>query len=174
MILVISSSLNPSSNSRILAREAFRVLEADGTPAEFLDLRGLPLPLCDGGPAYGHANVATAKKLIHEATGIIVAVPIYNFMVNAAVKNLVEMTGEAWEGKVVGFLCAAGGRSSYMAVMSLANGLMLDYRSLVVPRFVYASGEAFEGESLSDPETVGRVAEVARMTVKLAKALQPA
>jgi FMN reductase len=174
MILVISSSLNSSSNSRILARETFRVLERDGIPATFLDLRELPLPFCDGGPAYTHTNVASAKKLIHDATGIIVAVPIYNFMVNAAVKNLVEMTGEAWEGKVVGFLCAAGGRSSYMSVMSFANGLMLDYRTLIVPRFVYASGDAFEGDTISDPETVGRVAEVARMTVKLGRALQAA
>jgi FMN reductase len=37
--------------------------------------------------------------------------------------------------KVVGFLCAAGGKSSYMSVMRLANSLMLDFRCLIIPHF---------------------------------------
>jgi len=55
----------------------------------------------------------------------------------------VELTGDAWEGKIVGFLCAAGGDSSYMAPMSFANSLMLDFRCLIIPRFVYATSEDF-------------------------------
>ena len=46
------------------------------------------------------------------------------------------MAGRAFTGKPVGFVCAAGGRSSYMAVLGLANSLMLDFRCLIVPRFV--------------------------------------
>ena len=74
------------------------------------------------------------------ARAVIVAAPVYNYDVNAAAKNLVEMTGSAWEGKVVGFIAAAGGRSSYMSVMGLANSLMLDFRCWIAPRFVYATG----------------------------------
>ena len=47
--------------------------------------------------------------MIEAARVIIVATPIYNYDANAAAKNLVELTGSAWEDKTVGFLCAAGG-----------------------------------------------------------------
>ncbi len=85
--------------------------------SQLLDLRQVELPFCDADAAYGHPNVEAAQSLLNSARVIIVATPIYNFDVNAAAKNLVELTGDAWENKVVGFLCAAGGSSSYMSVM---------------------------------------------------------
>src|SRR6185369_16964444 len=149
--LVISSSLNPGSNSRLLAKAATESLSKKAD-AELLDLRDYPLPLCDGGEAYGDANVRILSEKIKNADGILVAVPIYNWDVSAAAKNLVELTGKAWENKTVGFLCAAGGKFSYMSVMSFANSLMLDFRCLIVPRFVYADGSQFSAEEISDPQ----------------------
>src|SRR5690606_12078270 len=70
-LLIISSSLNPVSHSRFLAEEAARVLAADGTPAVRLDLRDLPLPICDGDAAYGHPNVARARDLVRAADGLL-------------------------------------------------------------------------------------------------------
>jgi len=170
-LLVISASLNPGSNSRLLAGEARRVLEADGVTAPLLDLRELPLPLCDGDAAYDHPNVARARELIAGAAGVLAATPVYNYDANAALKNLVELTGPAWENKAVGFLCAAGGDSSYMSIMALATSLMLDFRCVIVPRFVYATDAAFADGALRDPEIVERVAACARATVRLAGAL---
>jgi NAD(P)H-dependent FMN reductase len=174
MILVISASLNSDSNSRILAQEALLVLAQDGHAAQLLDLREHPLPLCDGGPAYGHPSVASVRTLVAQADAIIVATPIYNYDGTAALKNLIELTGRAWENKVVGFLCAAGGKSSYMSIMPLANSLMLDFRTIIVPRFVYATGEAFTDGKLVDPEQIRRVAELARKTARLSEALKAA
>lgn len=174
MIVIVSSSLNSDSNSRILALEARRVLEQDGHAVTLLDLREYPLPLCDGGSAYGHPNVATVDALLKAASAIIVATPIYNYDGTAAVKNLIELTGKAWENKVVAFLCAAGGMSSYMSIMSFANSLMLDFRSVIVPRFVYATGDEFSNGRLTDPDQLRRVADLARTTARLATLLQAA
>jgi NAD(P)H-dependent FMN reductase len=171
-LLVISASLNPESNSRLLAREAERVLRSDGAAVDFLDLRDLPLPLCDGDKAYEQPNVIRADQLIAHASGIIVATPIYNYDANAAAKNLVEVTGDAWENKVVAFLCSAGGQGSYMSIMGLANSLMLDFRCLIVPRFVYATGAAFSTDAVTDSKIAARVAACARMTAKLAAAMK--
>jgi len=171
-LLIISSSLNADSNSRILAREAEQVLGRDGHAVTFLDLRDLPLPLCDGEKAYDDPNVLRADAFVAAADGILIATPIYNYGANAAAKNLVELTGDAWENKVVGFLCAAGGHGSFMSIMGLANSLMLDFRCLIVPRFVYAMGAAFSDGKISDIAITGRVAECARMTAKLAAALK--
>jgi len=174
MILIVSSSLNADSNSRLLALEAQRVFAAEGQPVTLLDLRDHPLPLCDGGPSYGHPNVARVGELLRAADAIVVATPIYNYDSTAAVKNLIELTGDAWEGKVVAFLCAAGGLNSYMSIMSLANSLMLDFRSVIVPRFVYATGEAFAEGRIKDGDVARRVADLARATARLGTALKAA
>ncbi len=172
-LLLVSASLNADSNSRLLAREAERVLSADQHNVTWLDLRDLPLPLCDGDKAYNDPNVLQADKLIAGAEGILIAAPIYNYDANAATKNLIELTGDAWENKVVGFLCAAGGVGSYMSIMALANSLMLDFRCVIVPRFVYALGAAFADDQIVDSEIVARVAECARATAQFAAALKP-
>jgi FMN reductase len=174
MILVFSSSLRSESNSRVLAREAQRILEQDGRAVEFLDLRDHPLPICDGGPSYDHPSVAHIGGLLGRASAVLVAIPVYNYAANAAVKNLIELTGSGWEDKAVGFLCAAGGMGSYMSVMSLANSLMLDFRCVIVPRFVYATGEAFAGGRITSRELSDRVAELARATDRLGGFLESA
>src|SRR5213075_2669576 len=110
------------------------------------------------------------SKLIKAADGILLATPVYNYDVSATAKNLIELTGSAWEEKVVGFLCAAGGMSSYMSVMAYANSLMLDFRT-IIPRFVYASGDVFEGDTI-DGEVVRRIEQVADELVRFTKALR--
>ena len=167
MILIISSSLRSESCSRLLAQEAQRVLEQERHTVALLDLRDTPLPLCDGGSAYQHPNVARVGELLAQADAVLVATPIYNYDANAAVKNLIELTGSGWEDKVVGFLCAAGGTASYMSIMSLANSLMLDFRSVIVPRFVYATSDAFADGRIVDEEVSQRVAELALAAVRL-------
>lgn len=167
-LLIISASLNPGSKSRLLADAASTALTASGIDHEDLDLKDLPLPLCDGGAAYGDPNVAKASELISRADGIIVASPIYNYDVNAAFKNLVELTGKgAWEDKTVGFLNAAGGHSSYMSIMAMANSLMLDFRCVIVPRFVYATPGDFADGEISNPQIIERAAACAKATAEL-------
>ena len=171
-LLIVSASLNSDSNSRILARECEKVLRGDGHEVTMLDLRDLALPFCDGEKAYEHPDVLRADQLIAEASGIIVATPIYNYDANAVVKNLLELTGDAWENKVVAFLCSAGGQGSYMSIMGLANSLMLDFRCVIVPRFVYALGAAFANDAITDTKIAARVAECARATAHFAAALK--
>ncbi len=169
MILILSTSLNPDSKSRLLAHETARVLAADGVAVEVLDLRDHPLPFCDGGSAYAHPEVARVQARLAAADAFIVATPIYNYDGNAALKNVIELTGSAWENKTVAFLCAAGGKSSYMSVMALANSLMLDFRCLIVPRFVYAEADDFADGRVGNPEQVRRIEQLARTTVRLTK-----
>jgi NAD(P)H-dependent FMN reductase len=167
-ILVVSCSLNPESNSRILARTAHEVLKAQRNAASWLDLKDTRLPMCDGDATYGDPAVAKATQQISEASAVIMGVPIYNYDVSATAKNLVELTGKAWENKTVAFLCAAGGQGSYMSVMAFANSLMLDFRCLIVPRFVYATGDAFDRDKLADNEVRKRIEDLVTTTLNLA------
>ncbi|MEO2044763.1 MAG: NAD(P)H-dependent oxidoreductase [Nitrospinaceae bacterium] len=169
--LIVACSLNPESRSLVLARQAEEALRSAGATVNFINLKTTPLPLCDGDSVYARPEVQSIAKQIQKAEGILLSVPIYNYDVNAATKNLVELTGKAWEDKVVGFLCAAGGQGSYMSVMSLANSLMLDFRCLIIPRFVYFTGEAFEEGKVTDQKVEGRVSELAKELYHICTAL---
>ena len=170
--LVVSTSGNPDSNSRRMGQIAFRHLEKAKVPCEWLGISELDLPLCDADACYTQPGSLRVSKAIEAADGILLATPVYNYDVSAAAKNLVELTGSAWEDKVVGFLCAAGGMNSYMSVMAFANSLMLDFRSVIIPRFVYATGRAFEGDDLKDKEVGERIAELANELVRFTEGLR--
>jgi len=171
---VISCSLNPASKSRVLAKAAADEFEKSGSVADFVDLSEIALPMCDGGAAYGDANVIALKERLREVDGFVVGTPIYNFDANAAGKNMIEMMGrDVWTEKVVGFLCAAGGGSSYMSIMAMASSLMLDFRTVVVPRFVYATGTDFGEDGVIQAEAVAeRVSELTREVIRFAVGLR--
>ena len=135
--LVVSTSGNPDSNSRRMGRVAFGHLQKAGVECEWLDISEMGLPLCDGDTCYAQPAAQKLSQAIQAADGILVATPVYNYDVNAAAKNMVELTGSSWEDKVVGFLCAAGGMNSYMSVMAFANSLMLDFRCVIIPRALW-------------------------------------
>jgi FMN reductase len=84
-------------------------------------------------------------------------VPIYNYNVAATSKNFLELTGKAWSQKVVGIMAAAGGDLSYLAVMPIMTSLMIDYRCIMVPRYVYATGAAFTDDALTDEKILERM-----------------
>ena len=155
-----------------MARRAFKHLEKSKAECTWLDISELGLPLCDADACYTQPAAQKVGKAVKAADGILLATPVYNYDVSAAAKNLVELTGSAWEEKVVGFLCAAGGMSSYMSVMAFANSLMLDFRSVIIPRFVYATGRAFDGDDLKDTEVGERIDELADELIRFTKALR--
>ena len=96
--------------------------------------------------------------MVGKATHILFAAPVYNWDVNAAAKNVMEwLSTRELGGKTVGFLCASGGQSSYMAPLSFANSLMLDFRCWIVPRFVYAVGSDFSGDAVTSPKVKERI-----------------
>lgn len=168
---IIRCSLSPTSRSDLLAGAALEAGRRQELPLDAFSLKDHPLPFCDGGAAYGTAGVSAVKERVAAAHGLLLSVPIYNYSVNAAAKNLLEMTGDAWTGKVVGFLCAAGGSGSYMSVMPFANSLMLDYRTVIVPRFVYATRADFDAEGRPDEAIRERIAELVSTWAGMTQAL---
>lgn len=180
-ITIISCSLHPQSRSYVLAQQIASQLQSvevqtHNLTVGFHDLRDYSLDFCDGKAAYNTPDAQRIKGIISDSTALLLAMPVYNFDVNAAAKNLLELGLKAWNNKLVGFLCAAGGRNSYMSVLGIANSLMLDFRCLIIPRFVYATGSDF-GDDRQETmyiasETVReRITELAATTVTLATAL---
>ena len=172
MFVVFSCSLNPDSRSRILAESAAELIRSAEREVELIDLSEYDLPLCDGGASYGHEHVQKLGKLVADAEGILLSSPVYNYDINAAAKNLVELTGQNWREKVVGFLCAAGGQGSYMSLMPIANSLMLDFRCLILPKFVYSIENHFRAGELTEPIIQERIEELTKTLIRISDALR--
>ena len=157
-LAIIATSLDPDSRSQLLARAAFEAAERREIPATLIDLREFDIPLCGTAAGWESVDAERIRKILKPASHIVFAVAIYNFDVNAAAKNIVELMGsDVFEDKTIGFICAAGGRSSYMSVLAFANSLMLDFRCWIAPRFVYATGDDFDEDAIKNPEIAKRI-----------------
>jgi FMN reductase len=138
---------------------------------EFFDLQENPLPMCDGDECYDLPEVLTFREKVENADGIIMAIPVYNFNVSSGAKNIVELGGRMLYDKTFGFICAAGAKSSYMSVMSLANSLMIDFRCYIIPKFVYATKHDFENEKIINKDIEDRIEELGNELIRVSKAL---
>ena len=143
----------------------------DNEEVEFFDLQENPLPMCDGDKCYDLPEVIDFRKKIDKASGIIMAIPIYNFNVSSGAKNIVELGGKKLYDKNFGFLCAAGGKNSYMSVMGLANSLMIDYRCYILPKFVHALKKDFDKIKVIDSDIKERIEELGKEMIRITKAL---
>lgn len=168
--LVISCSLSESSRSRVLSKAVFDCLSRARVDVDWVDARDLNLPFCDGAEAFNHPSVAPLARKILEARCVILGVPIYNYSMSGFAKNLLELTGDAWHHKIVGFLCAAGGHRSYMSIMSLANSLMLEFECVIIPRYVYGSKLDFENGQIKDDDLEARIESLATTAIRFSQA----
>jgi FMN reductase len=156
-VAIIATSLNPKSKSQILAGKLETYLKDQGVSVETVDLRKHDLPLAGSPGCWEHPDLEHINGVIGRATHIVFAVPVYCYDVNAAAKNVIELMGRSFTEKVVGFICSAGGPGSYMSVMGMANHLMLDFRSVIVPRFFYTSGADWTEEGELNAELEDRI-----------------
>jgi FMN reductase len=72
----------------------------------------------------------------------------------------------------VGFLAAAGGRASYMSLSGLTLSLMLDFRTFVLPRFVFVTDEDFSEDGAVSDEVSERLDEITTELVRVTTALR--
>ena len=138
--------------------------------AKIIDFQKFSFPICDGDICYEDPIVDELKSEIKNSSSILIASPIYNYDLNSVAKNLIELTGKAWIEKLVGFISAAGGQGSYMSPMSFANSLMLDFRCIIIPRFVYADKTYFNSSKINDANK-DRIEELVDASILLSKAI---
>jgi len=172
--VVISSSLREGSLSRVLAKQAFDILQESKEEVTFLDLSDFEIPSCDGGSCFSHPVTQSLKEALLNVDGYLVSVPVYNYSVSSTFKNLIEITGrDVWTDKVVGFLAVAGGQGSYMSLANIMSSLMLDFRTFILPRFVYSTGEDFEGMAIKNVDVESRLNDICREMIRVTSALTP-
>lgn len=156
-ILIVSSSHDPNSISRLLAKECQAALEACQFDTRFVDLEELNLPTFDNDTIYDSEQYKYLHKITSESAGLVLCSPIYNWDCCAELKKYIECVGStddrhfgALYDKVVTFVNSAGLPHSYMAYTPLANSLMLDFKCIINPYNVYVHNQHWVNDRLSD------------------------
>ena len=165
-ILILSTSLSSKSRSRNLCRYAYQVALKQELNVRFVDLRDfrvLPYGMA------GSDGLEEIEREMEAAECLLIGYPLYNYNMSSGLKAVVERLGGTLEGKVVGLIVAAGGRSGYMSTMSVIASLMLDFRTWIVPRYVYASSDDFDEEKeIRNPDLYERLEELLSVTYRTA------
>ena len=149
----------------------YNTISDKGLDIKFMDLQTMGLPLCDGDLCYDHEGVIEMTRLVEKARCILIASPIYNYDLNSAIKNVLELSGSAWKEKIVGLCCAAGGKHAYMAPMSFLNSLMLDYRCTVIPRYVYLTKDDISAKRQLKDDMISRLNGLIDDSIRFTKGL---
>lgn len=178
---VISTSMNPESRSASLCALAAQQLQEAGHAVTALDLRREALPPFDHDLCYAHPQAEMYHRAIREADGVFLGAPVYNWAVGAGAKNLVELTGStdperglhgAWFDRPVTFLVSGGLEHGYLSHGAFAFGLMVDFRCVVNPHFVYATSEHWEAPGVPGPWLSERLARTVERGVDLSARLR--
>lgn len=154
-ILVISTSLNPGSISRVVAEEIYKSIKPKTDVVEFVDMQAYNIPHCNGigNDAYEDPTVKVLHDMIANAKAVILAATIYNYNVGSPVKNLIELTGtahkalgdgSAWRNKLVGFVFGAGTPASMLAGLPLLNSMLVDFKCILHPNFIHMTAGDLE------------------------------
>ena len=165
--LILSASLNPKSKSRELGCFAKSIFDQRKENISFFDLKDLELPFSGAPGCYEDENSKLLSNIIKKSDCILICSPIYNYDLNSVIKNALDLTGFCWENKIVGFLCVGGGQSSYMSPMSFINSLMLNCRSFIIPRYVYATGSDFKDDKLNNSDVENRINELVDIAINI-------
>ena len=162
-IIIINANLSAESSTQSLSEIVYTEIKKEDAGSSLISLHELPIPVCDGRESFGNENVKKLTDLMAKATGIVLASPIYNYTINSALKSLIEHCGSAFSNKTVGFICTAGGEKSYMSLMPTINSLMLDFRCIILPRFLYVISSNFNSDkSITDPDICNRITQFAK------------
>lgn len=182
---VIATSLDPESRSAWLCTLAAQHLAAQGHEVTHLDLRRTPLPPFDNvqgaGGCYDDPQAALYHRAIAGADGVLLGVPVYNWGLGSGVKALVELTGStdesrnlhgAWFDRPVTFLVSGGLDHGYLSHGAFAFGLMVDFKCVVNPHFVYATSAHWDAPEVPGAWLAGRLSQVLDRAADLSERLR--
>jgi NAD(P)H-dependent FMN reductase len=144
MILLLSLSANPKSHSRRAARIFQGMLDAARIQTRIVDVRSLTPIWVDGRALkeypkeYGELN-----EIAEAASGIVLAMPIYDYSASSPAKAIIEILGKAIVKKPVAFITSAGTHRSHLAVRDVMSSLIFGYEAICYPKSVQLTSDDF-------------------------------
>lgn len=167
MILLISFSLNPESNSFEALRNAYEYLNSKNIAVKFIDMRKCLLPFYNG--TNNILNNKNVKGLLYEfnkARKIIISTPIYNMDVNAVLKNFIDIlsleryTNKLAHKQVIGFIGAMGSERGYASLLPTIASFQFSLEAYCIPKIVVCLPSNFDQTGKIENTLIARIKEL--------------
>lgn len=169
----ICGSLRQGSYTRAALNAALRGAAEAGARTQLLDLVEYGLGFAGRGEGDEMESVATLRRQVREADGIILGTPEYHGSFSGVLKNALDLMGfTEFEGKMVGLVGVSGGK---MGAFDALNGLRNVGRALhawVVPEqaSVPEAWKVFDDSGqIKDTEIAERLLTVGRQVTRFAR-----
>jgi len=152
--LIISSSLNPKSNSYLLCKAIEAELSKKDTEVTFLDLREYDIQ-----PSYKEktADMHNIEEIIRDHDNYVIGMAVHCYSLNDNLKALIDTSFPGEKHKLFGIACTAGGQKSYLATQHLVQIMINEFRMIPLPRIVYGIESDFDEEGPQNEHIKQRV-----------------
>lgn len=149
---LIQGSLNPSSSVTLLLDEVARACSQRGVETAVIDVRTHDIDLFSDKKIedYG-ASTQELYRILKEADGYVLGMPVYAQTVTGELKNIISLCGDVLAGKPSGIVCASNGVPTYVAAVQLIH-LLSDVSSMTVQPVIHATPECFRQGAIFDEE----------------------
>jgi NAD(P)H-dependent FMN reductase len=174
VVVGICGSLRKGSYTRMAVNAALRGAAEAGARTQLLDLVEYGLGFAGRGDGAEPESVATMRRQVQEADGIILGTPEYHGSFSGVLKNALDLMGfTEFEGKMVGLVGVSGGKMGAFDALNSLRNVGRALHAWVVPEQASVpeawkvfddSGQAKDTEVAERLLTVGRqVARFARL-----------
>ena len=152
--------------------EAEKILDGlDGIEFQTLDLRSFNMQFCDGRKLQEYnSDIQKAYEMVDTADALIIGMPVYCYSVSGPLKNFIDITSSAMEGKAAGIICTTGSSMSSLASADLAKILAYESHVLSIQPVVCSSYEDFNNGKLESPKVYEKLNRMIEVLVGFLKA----
>lgn len=160
-IALISASLSPNSRSRHMLGVMQKLLEEKGAKTDWLDLRHVKMEFCDARKTSYGEDIDSAKSLMDNADGLLIAYGVYCYSIPGVLKNFIDISCEAMS-KPFGQIIASGGNNAFLSHEHLSQILVNEVHAPAYPHVIFASYPEYPGGEITNEKLQERMADYAK------------
>ncbi|QQR84209.1 NAD(P)H-dependent oxidoreductase [Candidatus Peregrinibacteria bacterium] len=158
MITIIQPSLNPNSKTAVLCHEAISQFKSRQITPRLIDFRKLELEFCDGRAFHEYNDsIKEAYQSIQESEIVLIGCPVYCWSISGVLKNFIDITAKAFEGKKIGILVQAGSPFAYLASAELMKILSFEANATTVQPIVKSNINDFDHSGLKSKKVEEKI-----------------
>ena len=154
-IHLLSLSASANSVSRACLKPVQSILDTQGYQTVKTDVRDYPPVWVDSSsPERYSKEYVDLSADLKQSDGYIFFLPIHCYTIPSTAKIFTEILFNPLKKKPMGFVTAAGGKNSFLAVRDLMTSLIFDSQALIYPIHVHLTEDELNHQDYTPNETI--------------------
>lgn len=173
-IHLLSLSASEHSVSRACIESVKNTLIANQVTVSQSDVRDLPPVWVNGASPDDYSpKYAELAKELAQCDGYVLFFPVHCYSMASTAKVVTEVLFTPLKRKPMGFVTAAGGGKSFLAVRDMMTSLMFDSEALIFPKHVFLTEGDLDADFKPNPDLYKRLDAFSNDFTRFVKAVKP-